>query len=721
MSRFPIIYQREQEDCGAACLAMITRFYGFQATLEAIKAFCSNTKNGMTMYGLNCAAKRMGFFTQAVRMNWEELNGLQDESFPLIVHWNQNHFIVVYKRSTRYIYVADPALGRIKYIQKEFVDGFASSDNKDGFALLLKPDNIVISCDKKVEQEGLRIRDYIKPHWQQLTCAVFSLVVLSLIGLTFPFLTQAVVDKGIAEKKPDILITILCATLSLAVGRTLFSFLQSRMTLIAATLIDIDLANDLLMRLSSLPMKFFAARKVGDIIQRVSDVSRIGNYFSSRIAESSLSTIMFVIYGGILLHLYPLLFAVFISGAILYVCYILLFLRKRKILDYESFLASSKSHEELIQYLRGMTELKLADAEDERLKIWRKFRLELFEVSRRSLMLSQKQELGSVFLFQVVDAIVVYLMAKAVINGSATLGAMMAVQYIIGSMENPLHVVTGFIRETQSMRLALSRVNYIASSEPERVGGEKLNSIASPSIQVRNLCFSYDIDAIRPALNDVNAFIPAGKTTALVGMSGSGKTTFMKLLLGFYTPDEGNIYVGNHELSETDLMTWRKNIGSVMQDSYLFSDTIINNVALGDEHPSVARIKEALHIACADFVFDLPIGMNTKIGVEGMSLSSGQRQRILLARAIYKRPTVFMLDEATNALDTINERQIYKNLSNALVGKTVIIAAHRLSTISNADQILVFDNGKIVEKGTHTELLMLNGKYSELVKNQRFN
>ncbi len=721
MSRFPIIYQREQEDCGAACLAMITRFYGFRVKLEAIKAFCGNTKNGITMYGMSRTSERMGFCTQAVRLNVEELNSLQEDSLPFVAHWHQNHFIVVYKITSRFIYVADPALGRIKYRQHEFLEGFASSENEDGFALLLKPDKIDFTCDNQGQREGLSIYNYIKPHWKQLAWVLFSLIVLSIIGLTFPFLTQAVVDKGIAEKSPDILVVILCATLSLAVGRTLFSFLQSRMTLVAGTLIDIDLANDLLIRLSALPMKFFAVRKVGDIIQRVSDVSRVGNYFSSRIAESLLSTIMFCIYGGILLHLYPILFCVFFSGAIIYVCYILLFLRKRKILDYEYFLSASKSHEELIQFLRGMTELKLASAENERLEIWRNLRNDLFGISRRSLMLSQKQELGSVFIFQVVDAVVIYLMAKAVIDGSTTLGSMMAVQYIIGSMENPLHIVTGFIRETQSMRIALSRVNYIASAEPERLGGEIINSIASPAIQVSNLSFSYDIDAKRPALNGVNAVIPAGKTTALVGMSGSGKTTFMKLLLGFYIPDEGNIYIGDQELSKIDMLAWRKNIGSVMQDGYIFSDTIIKNVALGDKSPSIERIKDALQIACADFVFDLPIGLRTKIGAEGMSLSSGQRQRILLARAIYKRPNLFLLDEATNALDAINERQIYKNLNTALKGKTVIIAAHRLSTISNADQILVFNNGCIVESGTHSELLKRNWKYAELVQNQRFN
>ncbi len=722
MHRFHVIYQREQEDCGAACLAMITRFYGFHATMEAIKAYCGSAKNGMSLYGLNRAAERVGYVTQAVRLSKDELLNLPAEAYPFIAHWRQNHFIVVSKVTQHHVYVADPAMGKIRYSHNEFFEGFLSSDCSDGFALLLKPENIDTNLTAPKEKRELPLKKYIKPRWKQIAWAAFMLVLLSGIGLVSPFLTKAIVDNGIAEKNVNLLVVILCATLSLAVGRTLFGFLQSRMTLVAGSLIDIDLANDLLRKLSALPMKFFSARKVGDMIQRVSDVSRVGDYFSSSLAESVLSFVMFCIYAGILLHLYPLLFGVFMSGAVLYVLFVLLFMRRRKILDYEFFNIASKSQEELIQFLRGMTELKLAGATDSRLGIWRNIRLDMLSVSRRSLLLSQKQELGSVFIFQVVDAITVFLMAKAVIDGQTTLGSMMAVQYIIGSMESPLHIVTGFIRETQSMGIALSRINHIASAEPERDGGKTIDGKSdAPSIQINNVTFTYDFDSVRPALQGIYASIPAGKTTALVGMSGSGKTTLIKLLLGFYTPDNGNIQINGTSLSELNLSEWRKNIGSVMQDGYIFSDTIINNIALGDDTPSIERVKEALRVACADFVFELPIGLRTIIGAEGMSLSSGQRQRILLARAIYKQPAVFFLDEATNALDAINERKIYDNLHTELRGKTVVVAAHRLSTISNADQILVFDDGRIVESGSHNELIAKNGKYAELVHNQRFN
>ena len=398
-----------------------------------------------------------------------------------------------------------------------------------------------------------------------------------------------------------------------------------------------------------------------------------------------------------------------------------LFVRRCKLLDYEFFNTAARSQEELIQFLRGMMELKIAHAEIERLSVWRDCRYKLFEVSRRNLTLLQKQELGCAFIYQVINAISIYLMATAVIENNTTFGTLMAVQYIVGSMEAPLHSFTSFIRETQSMRNALSRINYIVAEEVEQSGSEHVDfTNDTPSICIKGVTFDYNNNSLRPALQNISANIPSCKTTALVGMSGSGKTTLLKLLLGLYSPDEGTITINNKLLSEIDLSIWRKNVGAVMQDGYIFSDNIINNVALGDKTPSVDRVRKSLQKACADFVFELPTGMHTKIGAEGISLSSGQRQRILIARAVYKNPSIFFLDEATNACDAINERNIYDNLHHVLSGKTVVIAAHRLSTISKADQILVFDRGQIVECGTHATLLKQNGKYASLIRNQRF-
>ena len=714
-------FQREQEDCGIACLVMILRFYGVHADVDTIKVLCGNLKNGISIYRLNKISEQLGFHTQAVRLTISDFQSLKKNLFPFICYWKQNHFIVVYKTTSNFVYVVDPAFGKRKYHYDEFYKFFFVAEDNEGFALLLKPDELIIPISSSGRTE-IDLKKYIKSYWRQIGCVAISIMVISGIGLIFPFLSRSIVDEGIAPKNTDVLIVILCATISLAVGRLLFDFLQSKMTLAAGTLMDIDIAKDLLLKLSSLPMSFFATRKVGDIIQRVSDVSRIGDYFSSRLADSILSMILFCIYGWILFHLYPLLFGIFIFGTLIYVGYNLLFLRRRKILDYESFCAVSKTNEELIQFLRGMTELKLACAEQLKLDVWQKYSHKSYIASRKSLSLSQIQAVGSVLVMEIVNAVIVFLLAKAVIDGSTTLGSMMAIQYIVGSMESPLHIVTGFIGDTQKMRISIERINHIASSKPEKEGGETIDCKAgAPPINVNNVSFSYDQEAASPTLQDLSVEIPSGYTTALVGMSGSGKTTFIKLLLGFYMPSQGEISINGIPLSDVDLNSWRRNIGVVMQDSYIFSDTIANNVALGESCPQKEKVVEALQTACADFVFQLPMGLNTPVGAEGLTLSAGQRQRLLLARAIYKNPSLYFLDEATNALDAINEKNIYDNLSTVFKGKTVIVAAHRLSTICKAHQILVFDDGRIVERGTHDSLLLTKGKYSELIKNQLYN
>ena len=721
MSRFKVIHQCEQGDCGAACLAMIVCAHGLRVSLEAVRAHCGGLKNGVTMLGLNRAAARLGFATRAVRLSRDEFTALDASLLPLIVHWRQNHFVVVYRVTPRHIYVADPAIGRVRYCHDEFFDAFAVSDGGDGFALLLHADKLDPSLFASQPREVLPLRQYITPQRRRLAWGALSLLSLSLIGLAFPFLTRAVVDRGIAGNDPRLLTVILCATITLAVAHAVIGFLQARMALMAGTLMDIELSRDLLLKVAALPMRLFAVRKVGDLIQRVGDVARVGDYFSSRVAQSALSAVTFIIYGGVLIYMHWGLFVVFVTGAALYVGYICLFLRRRKVVDYQLFGAAAKSQEELIQYLRGMTELKLAGAATQRLAVWRRYRDEHLDAARRSLSLSQQQEMGSVLIFRVVDALVIYIMAMAVMNGESTLGSMMAVQYIVGSMNGPLQTMTQFIRETQSMSLALDRINYIAASEPEREGGARPDVLTAPAIHIQDVTFRYDIDATRPALRDACVDIPAGKTTALVGKSGSGKTTLLKLLLGFYSPERGTVSVDGLPLERIDLAAWRTMTGAVMQDGYIFSDTILRNVALGDDEPEVERVTEALTVACADFAFDLPVGLRTVVGAEGLTLSSGQCQRLLLARAIYKRPTVLLLDEATNALDAINERRIYDNLREVTRGKTVVIAAHRLSTIRNADRIVVFDDGAVVEVGTHDELIARGGAYAELVNNQRFN
>lgn len=718
--RFPVCFQQEQEDCGPACLQMILRFYGVKTSLDAVKLNCGNLKNGITLLHLNKAAQQLGFKTKAVKLSIEELLHLPKNIFPLIAYGYDGHFMVIYKITSQTIYIADPALGRINYRIPEFKNIFSLSEKHDGFALLLEPEHLYVPHRHSTKKRHLKLITYIKEQLHYVISSTIFMAIVACTGVLLPYLTQAVVDRGINNKDIGTLMIVLIAMITLAVSRTICSFIQSRMILIGGSLINIKLTHDVLKKLSVLPMKIFLGRQTGDILKRTDDVERIGIYLTTRLGGMLLSTTMFVVYTFVLYSMFPKLLLVFGAGALLYIMYIFCFLRKRKILDYMFFRTSTLTQEELLQYIRGMTELRLADAVCNKLNIWQSLQEKMLTISRKRLTLSQTQQLGGVLIFQVVDALVVYIAACGVIDGVTTLGTMMAVQYVISNLEMPVRDYISFVQETQDVRIALDRINFLVSSENERTGGCKIYDKESkpPYITLQNITFKYDINSINPALNDISAEIPRGKTTALVGMSGCGKTTLIKLLLGFYSPDNGSIYINGKNFNEINLKEYRALAGAVMQDGYIFSDTIVRNVALSNEEPDIERVRKALNVACADFINDLPMGIKTKIGVEGTSLSTGQRQRILIARAVYKNPLFFFFDEATNALDTINETKIFDNLKETFIGKTVIIAAHRLSTVRDADQILVFDNGKIVERGTHKELVSLNGKYTELVKRQ---
>ena len=722
LCRFPLYYQQEQEDCGPTCLQMILKFYGVKTSLDAVKLSCGNLKNGLTLLQLNHVAQRIGFKTKAVKLSMEELLSLPQDAFPFIAYGYEGHFIVIYKIKSNTIYTADPALGRINYNLKEFSKVFFLSENRDGFALLLQHEKITIPKTSAKMGKSINLNVYIREQLRYVILSTLFMAIIAGMGVLLPYLTQAVVDKGVNAKDIDTLVLVLIAMITLAISRTICGFFQSRIILTGGSLINIKLTYDVLKKMSVLPMRLFLGRQTGDILKRTDDVARIGNYLTTRIGEMVLSSIMFLVYAIVLYSMFPKLLFVFGIGAILYILYIICFLRRRKVLDYMYFRISSHTQEELLQYIRGMTEIRLADAVNNRLGVWHSLQQTLLTMSRKRQTLSQTQQLGGVLIFQIVDVLVIYISACGVIDGVTTLGTMMAVQYVVGNLEMPVRDCISFIQESQDVRIALKRVNYLVSSDTERTGGCDIGNKASqpPHMTIKNVTFKYDINSIRPAVSCISADIQKGKTTALVGMSGCGKTTLIKLLLGFYTPDKGEIYINDISMKSVDLKKYRAMAGAVMQDGYIFSDTIIRNVALSDETPDVERIRKALKVACADFINDLPMGLNTKIGVEGTSLSTGQKQRIQIARAVYKNPQLFLFDEATNALDTINEAKIYENLKGTFVGKTVIIAAHRLSTVCDADQILVFDHGEIVERGTHEELLELNGKYTELVKKQRF-
>lgn len=718
---FKTIFQQDSMDCGAACLAMLINHYGRRPDMAAIRLLCGNSRNGLSMLNLNNALTSLGFDTKAVKIDFSCF--AQSFDSPCIVHWKGKHFIIVTHISSKWIYTADPALGRMRYTYSEFSDGWTHNRDNCGFVLFAKPgDDFQKTCPEgKHSAKHAYLLKYVRPYLKQFA-AIFLLLVLSgLIQLALPFLTQAVVDRGIAEKDVSILTAILLGQLCLSAGAAISSFMQNRITLKAGTTMNITMINDLLGKLSVLPMSFFDSRRTGDVIQRISDVSRIGDFLMSSSINMTLSFFTFLVF-GIVLAIYDIpIFVIFLISSALYILYITAFLRKKKIIDYERFTAASESHSEIIQFVEGIPEVKLNNCKRRRIERWKLLQNRLMSLNLKNLKLSQYQEAGGRLITQSSDLLIIFLCATAVIDGSMTLGAMLAVQYILGSLRLPVEQFAGFIQEYQDMNNSSERSGYVYGHKEEQddTASYEAAPTVSDGICFESVSFSYDSSCAGDVLHDLNLLFPAGKTTAIVGASGSGKTTLAKLLLGFYKPGTGNIKVDGTNLNDIDINSWRDCCGAVMQEGFIFSDTIANNIALRDGTIDRKKVREACKIACIDdFIEKLPLKYDTIIGSEGIGLSAGQKQRILIARAVYKNPPVAVFDEATNSLDTTNEHSIYLNLKPFFSERTSIIIAHRLSTVRNADNIIVLDNGRVAEQGRHEELTARKGIYWSLVQDQ---
>lgn len=722
---FKVIYQQDGMDCGSACLAMIARHYGCHETLATIRHFCGNSRNGLSLLTINTAAQHLGFKTKAVTLTFNAL--IEDLQLPCIIHWRQKHFVVVYKISKTHIYTADPALGKIKYTYQQFQELWTSNESGEGFALLFQPTERISQVppvSKVKRTNNSFFKTYIHPYRKQLFFIIALLIGSTLLQSLFPFLTQAVVDKGINPKNIHILVVILLAQVALTIGRTLFQFVQGRIVLRVGTYMNIAMTQNLLLKLVKLPIRFFDTRQSGDILQRFGDQSRIEEFITSSALYILLSVVSLIVFAIILFIYHKLIFLVFIIGSLLYVVWTILFLSQRRIIDYERFGLISSVQDETIQFVRGMQEIKLNNCADPKINSWKTLRNRLLDVNFRNLKLTQNIQAGGVIITHVADAVILFVAATAVINGEITLGTMLAIQYITGSMRSPIENVVDFMQSLQDFSISLERTNYIHNLSNEK---SNTNEYREPSLQnnirFENITFAYEELPNKPnelnIIKNLSLTIPAGKTTAIVGVSGGGKTTLLKLILGFYTPQKGAIYIDDICLSDIDIDEWRNACGTVMQDGFIFSDTIIRNIALNEESPNISNIKKACQIACiSEFVEQLPLGYHTKVGVDGIGLSTGQKQRLLIARAVYKNPSVVIMDEATNSLDATNEHVIYHNLKTFLQKRTTIIVAHRLSTIKESDQIVVIDNGQIVEQGTHYDLVNQNGIYANLINNQ---
>lgn len=723
MKKFPTYRQLDSMDCGPTCLRMIAKFWGKSYNLQNLREKCHISREGVSFLGISDAAESIGFRTTGVKLTWRQLK--EQMLLPCIVHWNQKHFVVVYaidKNGT--VTVADPAAGLLKYRANDFLKCWLQSeDNEHGLALILEPTPAFYQEEGESERQYgfLYILQYLRPYRSYIVQILLAMLTASIISLLLPFITQSVVDTGISTGNISFVIMLLVAQLMLTMGSMANNLIRSWLMLHTTSRVSISLISDFLCKLMKLPIAFFDSKMVGDIMQRIGDYNRIQTFLTGSLLSMVIAVVSLLVYCIIMAGYNALIFAIFIVGSAIYIGWVMIFMKRRRKLDYMRFQQASANQSNIVQMISGMQDIKLNNCERQKRWDWERIQAKLFRVSVKSLSLGQAQEVGSMFIDQAKNILISCIAAKSVIEGNMTLGMMMALQYIMGQINAPISQFIGFAQSAQDASISLGRLGEIHEIKDEEPENEpKIREIPEKAdIVFQNVVFQYDGPHSDKVLNGISLVIPSGKVTAIVGASGSGKTTMLKMMLGFYQPTSGSIYLGKVPLKNYSESCWRSECGSVMQEGYIFSDSIAGNIAISNEQPDMKRVRIAATISnISEWIDSLPLGYNTKIGADGQGLSTGQKQRVLIARAAYKNARYLFFDEATNSLDANNERVIMENLNRLFHEKTVVIVAHRLSTVKNADNIIVLDHGKIVEQGKHNELSAMRGKYYELVKNQ---
>lgn len=725
MIKTPFLHYRQLDtrDCGPTCLRMIAKHYGKSFSREFLREKASITRTGVTMAGIAEAAEVIEMRSLGVRISFESL--LTEAPLPCIVSWRQKHFVVVYKTSKTKIYVADPAQGLLQYYHEDFKKGWTNTTDETGFVLLLEPNAQFYTLEEdKTKTKGFSfLLPYFRPYKKLIRQLFIGLLVATIIQFILPFLMQTVVDVGVNNRDIPFIYLILISQLVLIFSQTLVSIFREWLLIHITSRFNIKMISDFLFKMLKLPVSYFDTRNTGEHLQRITDHTRIQSFVSSSTLNMIFSMITFIIFNCILAYYNLKIFLVFIIGATLYVGWTFFFLKKRAELDYKRFDETSQSQNSLIQIINGVKEIKINNSQRKNRWKWEYNQISLFKTSLSTLKLAQYQSIGATFINEIKNIVITFLAAKAVVDGNLTLGMMISTQYIVGQLNLPLSNFIVFIQTWQDAKISLERLSQVHTRDDEDiVTANKTRELPDDkTIEMKDLFYRYGGKSTPFVLKNVNCIIPAGKTTAIVGASGSGKTTLMKLLLKFYEPTKGSINIGSVDLNNINNDFWRLNCGAVMQDTFMFNDTIAGNISESEQNEIIDRDKlnnAAFVSNIEDFIRKLPNKYNTELGTSGIRLSGGQEQRIMIARAVYKNPFYLFFDEATSALDANNEKVIIENLNNFIAGKTAIIVAHRLSTVKNADNIIVLENGEIVEQGTHENLTTIKGKYYELVKNQ---
>ena len=722
LHRFPTEYQMDAKDCGPASLKMVAKYFGRYYSLQYLRDKCGITKEGVSLLGISAAAESIGLHTAAFKCTIEDV--IMKVPFPVIIYWNENHFVVVYHANNKHIWVSDPCKGHVKYTRREFMEGWYLKNEDKGVLLALEPTaDFKLSKQEKTQEKDSMISmlRYFMPYKKEFSLIFFVMLVATLLQGILPFISKSVIDIGISTSDVNFINMVLIGNICILLSIMVFNVVRDWILMHITARVNIALISDYLIKLMKLPVTFFENKLLGDILQRAADHERIRSFIMNNSLSLIFSTFTFLLFSIILLVYNHVIFFIFLGGSVLYVTWVMLFLSIRKKLDWQYFELLSKNQSYWVETVSAIQDIKIYNYERARRWKWEEIQAKLYHVNKRVLVVTNMQNLGAQFIENIKNMAITFYCATAVINGDITFGVMISTQFIIGMLNGPLIQFINFVVSAQYAKISFLRMNEIRQLDDE----EELLSVGSTTILpenksliLKNVMFQYAAH-LPMVLTSINLRIPENKVTAIVGSSGCGKSTLLKLLIRLYKPSYGTVSMGGMNVTALNLRKWREMCGVVMQDGKMFSDTIKNNIVLDDEKVDEAQLIKCCQIAqIKDEIDQMPRGFDTEIGERGRGLSGGQKQRLLIARALYRNPKYLFLDEATNALDTVNEQKIVKALNSAFENRTVVIIAHRLSTIRHADQIVVMDKGQIVEIGNHELLMKKKGNYFNLVSSQ---